>query len=225
MYSLSRSFWIVPADGGRRIDALLLGDELVTERLGDDGLHHLVGPAVDGRDAGVGVGAGDRVLQHVAVPTEQLEAAVDGGLLEVGAPVLRLGGVGRRQLTGVELQHALVDVRLGDVDLGLHLGEYELRVLERADRLAERRPLLHVLDGPVECRLGGGLAGHGDREALLGEVAREVVEPLALVAEQVRDGHADVVEEQLGRVLAVHADLVEVAAALETGHVALDDQE
>ena len=47
----------------------------------------------------------------------------------------------------------------------------------------------------------------------------------ALLAEQVLLGHLDVVEEQLGGVLGLHADLVEVAAALEALHAALDDEQ
>ena len=38
-------------------------------------------------------------------------------------------------------------------------------------------------------------------------------------------GHAHVVEEQLGGVLAVEADLLEVAATFEAGHAALDDEQ
>src|SRR5690606_30207534 len=58
-----------------------------------------------------------------------------------------------------------------------------------------------------------------------GEVLHEVDEPHALLAEEVLLGDADVVEEQLGGVLRVHADLVQVAAALEALHAALHDQE
>lgn len=38
----------------------------------------------------------------------------------------------------VECQRALVDVRPGHAQLGLHLGEVEARVLEALDRAAER---------------------------------------------------------------------------------------
>ena len=54
-----------------------------------------------------------------------------------------------------------------------------------------------------------------DAQPLLREVVDHLAEALALGAEQVRDRHARVVEEQLGGVLRVHADLLEVAAALE----------
>ena len=72
----------------------------------------------------------------------------------------------------LSLHDALVDVRLGDGDLGLGLGEHELGVLEVADRLAERLALADVLDGPAERGGRRRHAGDGDRQALLGEVGR-----------------------------------------------------
>ena len=50
-------------------------------------------------------------------------------------------------------------------------------------------------------------------------------EALALDAEQVLDRHLHVGEEQLGGVLRVQADLLEVAAALEAVHPALDHEQ
>ena len=128
-------------------------------------------------------------------------------------------------VAGVQFHDALVDVGLGDVDLGLGLGEHELGVLEVGDRLAERLAFADVLDGPTERGSGRRDAGDGDRQAFLGEVGREVVESLALLAEQVGGGDAHVVEEQFGGVLAVQADLLEIAAAFEAGHPALDDEQ
>jgi hypothetical protein len=56
-------------------------------------------------------------------------------------------------------------------------------------------------------------AGAGDRQPLLRELVHEIGEAHAFRAEQVRLRHPDVVEEELGRVLAVEPDLVEVAPA------------
>ena len=64
-----------------------------------------------------------------------------------------------------------------------------------------------------------------DREPLLRQVLHQVDEAHALLAEQVLGRHLDVGEGQLGGVLGVQADLVEVAAALEALHAALDDQQ
>ena len=55
-------------------------------------------------------------------------------------------------------------------------------------------------DRLVEGALGGGLGGAGDRQALLRQLVHQIGEALAFLAEAVGDRHADVVEEQLGRV-------------------------
>ena len=93
-----------------------------------------------------------------------------------------------------------------------------------ADRLAERLALLDVLDRHGDRGLRRRHAGDRDAEALLREVVDHLAEALALGDEQVLDRHARVVEEELRRVLRVHADLLEVAAALEARRVALDDE-
>jgi len=54
-----------------------------------------------------------------------------------------------------------------------------------------------------------------------GSPFHQVDEPAAEVPEQVRRRHADVVEEQLGGVLRMQAELVELAAASEPGGAAL----
>ena len=51
------------------------------------------------------------------------------------------------------------------------------------------------------------------------------MKPWPSVAEQVGLRHAHIVEEQFGGVLGVQADLVQVAAALEAFHAALDDEQ
>ncbi len=73
--------------------------------------------------------------------------------------------------------------------------------------------------------LGGGQGVDADGDPLPGQVLHQGDETAAFLAEQVGRGHADVVEEQLRSVLGVHADLVQVAAALEAGHVPLDHQQ
>jgi hypothetical protein len=58
-----------------------------------------------------------------------------------------------------------------------------------------------------------------------GRLCTRCTKPWPSVAEQVLDGHPHVVEEQLGGVLAVQADLVEVAAPLEALHAPLEHQQ
>ena len=125
----------------------------------------------------------------------------------------------------VEREHALVDERLADLDLGRDLGEREAAVLERADRLAERRALLRVVERPPERRPRRGDPGDRDRQPLLRQVVHQLEEPLALGAEQVLRRDVHVGEEQLGRVLGVQAELLQVAAPLEALHPPLEDEQ
>jgi hypothetical protein len=90
---------------------------------------------------------------------------------------------------------------------------------------AERGALLDVVEAEREHVLAGRGGGHRDREPLLGQVGHQLEEPGPLLAEQVLLGTGHIVEEQLGGVLGVLADLVEVAAALEPVHAALDDEQ
>jgi hypothetical protein len=139
---------------------------------------------------------------------------------------LALADVHRRQLTGVQRADAVVDVVLGDVDLGGDLGEDEARVLERPDGLPERLPLGDVGQRQVQRRPRGRDRGDRDREPLLREVGDELPEALPFVApEQVLHRHADVAEEQLGGVLRVLAELVQVPAACEARHAALQHEQ
>src|ERR1700756_5773536 len=48
----------------------------VSQAACDDLLHHFVGAGIDAVDAGVLVGAGDRIFAHVAIAAEQLQAGV-----------------------------------------------------------------------------------------------------------------------------------------------------
>jgi hypothetical protein len=155
----------------------------------------------------------------------QLHAAVDHALLQLGAPPLRHRRLFGRELAVVARQHTAVDEGLTDLDLRLHLGEHEAGVLERSHRLPERVPRAAVVGGPRQ-RLGRSRdAGARDGQPLLGQVRDELQEAVAFGAEQVRDGHGHIGERQLGCVLRVHADLVEVATALEAGHAALEHEQ
>ena len=115
------------------------------------------------------------------------------------------------------LLDAAVQERAGDLHLGGQFGEQEPVVLELADRPPERGTVAAVLHRRVERELRGGDGTHGDGHALADQVLDEVDEALALLAEQVGRRHPGIGEEQLGGVLRLEADLVEVAAALETG--------
>jgi hypothetical protein len=106
-----------------------------------------------------------------------------------------------------------------------HLGHHEAGVLERPDRLAERLTLLHVGERQVERGDRAGDRGHRDGEPLLRQRLHQLAEAGPLLAEEVLRRDDDVLEDELGGVLRVHADLLELAAAAEAGHVALDDEQ
>src|SRR5918995_3527610 len=179
--SAARTIWTVRSSGrmslSEPLNARPIGERAVEtitasaisepQLSADELLHDLVRAGPDLGDAGVAPGAGDAVLVHVAVATVHLHAVVEHVVLHLRGPPLGLGGVdGRQLLLGVRAD-ALVDERLGDVDAGDEVGEQELGVLERADRLAERLPVLGVLDRLLEDLLGVGEVGDRRAEALL----------------------------------------------------------
>ena len=121
---------------------------------------------------------------------------------------------------------AVVDVRLGDLELGDQLGDEELVVLERADRLAERLALLDVVDGLdagsaaawAMLDTAAPIRSWGSRSIMCDEAAVDL-------ADHVRVRHPHVGEEQLGGVGLVLADLVQLAAPLEARHAGLDGEQ
>src|SRR2546421_3795540 len=130
--------------------------ELQTPR--DQQLHDLVGAGIDALYPRVAVHARNRVFVHIAIAAEQLQAAVDDLVLQVGEPVLRhRGGHGVELALDMPLD-AMVVEDPPDGRLALAFGELELRVLEFDDRLAERLALLDVVDGQPQRTLD-----HADR--------------------------------------------------------------
>ena len=112
---------------------------------------------------------------------------------------LRLRDLANGVLAVVEAPRGRVGELLGGLDLRGHLGELVPDRLELADRPAERLPLLRVLEGLLEQPLGArDRAGRGD-EPLALELPGDVVEALALLAEDVLRRDAHVLEGQLAR--------------------------
>ena len=138
--------------------------------------------------------------------------------------------LGGRGLVGVELALDVagqrpVHMRPADLQLGLQARQREAGVLEVEDRLLEGGALLGELHRLVEGALRAGLGGQRDRQTLLGQLVHQVGEALALFAQTVGDRDAHVLEEQLGGVGGVLADLVEVAPAGEAVAVGLDQDQ
>ena len=87
--------------------------------------------------------------------------------------------------------------------------------LEAADRAAEGLALLGVLEGAVEDALRARDAADRGDEPLPLELPGDVVEALALLAEQVLRGDADVLEGELAGVGGVHPHLLQLAGDAE----------
>ena len=86
-----------------------------------------------------------------------------------------------------------------------------------ADRAPERLALLRVLERLLEHPLGAGVAARGGDQPLALELPGDVVEALALLAEDGVGRDADVLEGELAGVGGVHAHLLELARDGEPG--------
>src|SRR6476619_3079925 len=191
----------------------------------DEFLHDLVRPRPDLGDPRIAPGAGHAVLVHEPVAAVELHTVVEDVVLHLGGPPLGLGRVDRGQLPLGMGGAAVVDVGLGDLQLGLQLGDLELVVLERADGLAEGLALLGVLDRLAQDLEGVRGVGHRRADALLRQPLHHRDEAPALLPQPVGVGQADVVEEQLRGVGLLLADLVELAAPAEALHARLDHEQ
>src|SRR5258706_4470952 len=180
-----------------------------SQRAGYDFLHDFIGAAVDARDARVHVGLRDRELPHEAVAAVQLQAFVEHLAFHVGGPEL-----GHRGGRGIELLreqqfHAAVHEHAHHLHFGGDLGQLEAGVLEAGHRLAESLALVDVVDRPAQGGFALGRRADRDLHALPGQFLHQVDETVVLLPEQVFRGHLDVVEEELGCVLAFQAHLLQ----------------
>ncbi len=93
------------------------------------------------------------------------------------------------------------------------------------DRAAEGRALGGVLERAVEALLGAGHAARRADQALALELPHDVVEALALLAQQRVGGHAHVLEGEQRGVRRVHAELLELLLADHPGRVHVDQEQ
>src|SRR3954447_20938946 len=153
-------------------------------RPANDVEHDLVGPRTDAIQAHVTPDALHSVLLHVsgaAVNLDALIGHVDGDPRGVQ---LRHRDLADGVLAVLEAPGGRVDHLPGRFDLRRHLGELVADDLEVADRAAERVALLGVLHRAVEAALGARHAAGGADQALALELPHDVVEALALLAQQ-----------------------------------------
>src|SRR5512140_2290611 len=154
--------------------------KLEAHALRDDDLHDLRRAGEDRLDAGVAVGTAHRVRLHVAVAAVELQAEGEVALAHLGDPPLRHARLFDDRGPLDVLGDQAVDEDATELDLGRDLDQLELRVLELAERLAERGALLRVLDRVLEDDLGGRLGADRAHQALLLQLLHQVVEAAAL---------------------------------------------
>src|SRR5829696_4482641 len=187
--------------------------------------HDLVGAGPDPVEPHVAPHALDAVLLHVAGPAVDLEALVAHPAGHPRGEDLRHRDLAHRVLAVAEPPRGRVDELPRRLDLRRHLGELVPDHLEAADRAPERLPLHRVLQRPVERLLRGGDAARRADHPLALELPHDVVEALALLAEQCIDGHAHVLERQQRRVGSVHAELLQLLLAHDPGQVHVHDEQ
>jgi hypothetical protein len=93
------------------------------------------------------------------------------------------------------LAAASVEQRARRLQLGRHVGQRELGVLEIGDRLAELLALLGIGDRLVEAALRPAQRAGADVEPAAVEPHHRDAEALAFAADQVFDRHADSLED------------------------------
>ena len=127
-----------------------VGRELLQHQLRDRVQLHEGGSLVDLPDLGVAEELFHRVLLHVPVAPEDLEAAGGAVLGHLGPLQLRNGGLACERLPGLLEPRGVVDGQPGALDLHVHPRKVVLDGLELGDGLSELEPLLRVRGGGVE---------------------------------------------------------------------------
>lgn len=153
-----------------------------------------------------------------------------GAELEGGGGLSLEAGDGAAELEhGLHLVHALaledevLEPVVAGLDLAGHVGQLQPddRVIDQL--LAEGAALVRVLDAVLVTHAREAQALDDDADALVVEVGHDDLEALVLLADQVLDGHLDVLEGDVGGAAAPHTLAVHAAGA-DAAHIALDEQ-
>ncbi len=91
--------------------------------------------------------------------------------------------------------------------------------------LTEELALSDEIDGQIHRFLGHGQVLHGIDQPLFRQPLHQVVHTLRRITQHVVPGNPDIVEEQLRRILGLHAQFFQVAATFEAVHAALHDKQ
>src|ERR1700674_5565286 len=151
----------------------------------------------------------ERDLDRVRRGEEQAR----GGILAGGAPAPLVEG----------LRGAVAEGARG-LQLRVHVGELALHELEGADRLAELLAFVHVGQHQVHGGLHDSQRTAGEHGALGVQALHQHARAAVHFAENVVRGNLAVLEHELARIRAAHAELVELLRGREALH-ALFDQE
>eukprot|EP01137_Pigoraptor_chileana_P034226 Opistho-2@26445 len=192
---------------------------------GNELLHDFVGASVNALDTCIGKHAGGIVLPHVSVSSVELHALVGDLALDLSDVVLNHGGTGGIQLLAVVEVNAAIEERASDDKFCLHLGKLEAVDLERVDRGTKSLALGNILAGGLKQTLRGRMRKNGNNKTLLGKLLHEVNKSAVFLSNDVGDRDADVVKEELARVLCFEAKLVELAALCESLAIGLHHDE
>src|SRR6185503_6761253 len=216
--STSKPAMIFPHAGRRllRLEAMPSYPVPLDELPGDDDALHFVGALADAEQRRVAVKALDHEFLRVAVAAvdaHRLVRVLEGGL---GGEVLGHAGLEVAALAPVVDLGRLPYQQARCLDARRHLAELELDRLVLADRLAEGLALLRVPQRLGERRLRDADAACRDVDAPELEPAGRLLEAAAFLADEVTRGDAVVLEDELGRVDALVAELLELAACLES---------
>ncbi len=95
---------------------------------------------------------------------------------------------------------ALIGIGPTNREIGFEVGQFEPCILEVADRRSKGVALLDIVLGKVEGLLCGGDRMKRDGQAFLRQFAHQRAHRAAFCAQQIADGDAYTVEEQLGRI-------------------------
>ena len=176
-------------------------------------------------DAQVAPEALDRIVLQIAVAAVELERPVDDRRAAVGREPLRHGREARlvRRILR-HLHRRRVEQHPRRLQLGLHVGEGELGVLEIGDGLAELLAVLRIGDRLVETALRPAQRTGADIEPTAVQPHHRDAEALALAADQILRRHAHPVEIDLRGRLRMPAQLLLIGAEADARHVLLDHE-
>src|SRR5208337_1544578 len=150
------------------------------------------------------------IIVDVAIAAQQLdrvERYARGGLRSIKDRTRRILACGLVPVAGAG--HG-VDVSARRIERHIHIGNLRLHELERADGLAELFAFVDVRQHEIERGLHDAKRTRRQHSALIIEAGHKHVYAAANAADHVLFWHLAILEDELGRVGAAHAELVKL---------------